>query len=324
MSMEAFKHLCASLLKRLTTIASYTANTNNNNIIINMADTQISGLAEEHPNDSSFNPHMHPPLDRHLLLCCSTTLSEAIRASLPVVLYRSLMEKFPSSPISLTSSPISNTQIALPELNTAPPPHDLPSLWTTSSTTTISLSCNLSPSYRNMASSSSSSSSSSNLQRSASTFMSTTQHLYFHEQKKTGSPITSQLPQMVTFDQCEEACNGRTECAICLCELQGEQEVRELPKCRHIFHKHCIDGWILHNHHTCPLCRSSLLTPPVVLHKMLHEQSEISFQMSSWFSSVLEEEEEEEDAYIRDHFHHQHQTFFFPLQQPAGHGITES
>ncbi|MCO5589165.1 hypothetical protein L7F22_043131 [Adiantum nelumboides] len=254
MSMEAFKHLCASLLKRITTIAS-------------------------------------------------------------------LKTKLPSSPISFTSSPQSNTQIALPELNTAaPPPHDLPSLGTTSSATTISMSCNLSPSYRNMASSSSSSLSSSNLQRSASTSMSTTQRLYFQEQKQTGSPITSQLPQMVTFDQCsEEACNRRmTECAICLCELQGEQEVRELPECRHIFHKHCIDGWIWHNHHTCPLCRSSLLTPVVVLHKMLHEQSELSFQTSTWSSSLPEEEE---DAFIQDHFH---QTFFFPLQQPAGHGITGS
>ncbi|KAG9133027.1 hypothetical protein Leryth_015396 [Lithospermum erythrorhizon] len=53
------------------------------------------------------------------------------------------------------------------------------------------------------------------------------------------------------------------DCAVCLCEFEGEDELRLLPKCSHAFHMECIDTWLL-SHSTCPLCRDSLLTdcPP--------------------------------------------------------------
>lgn len=116
-----------------------------------------------------------------------------------------------------------------------------------------------------------------------------------------------------------EAFNHCTECAICLCEFHEGQEVKELPECSHIFHKDCIDGWILHNHHTCPLCRSSLLTPTMALQEMLREQSELSLQLTTWFTSLQEEEEETYYHHPHHHLHHQHQAFYFTLQQPAGH-----
>jgi Ring finger domain len=44
-------------------------------------------------------------------------------------------------------------------------------------------------------------------------------------------------------------------CSVCL-EPFGEGEiVRELPRCRHLFHTECIDMW-LYSHTTCPMCRS--------------------------------------------------------------------
>eukprot|EP01018_Ginkgo_biloba_P007225 Gb_41385 [translate_table: standard] len=49
-----------------------------------------------------------------------------------------------------------------------------------------------------------------------------------------------------------------SDCAVCLCEFEGEDTLRLLPKCSHAFHSECIDTWLL-SHSTCPLCRASLL-----------------------------------------------------------------
>ncbi|XP_010687706.2 RING-H2 finger protein ATL13 [Beta vulgaris subsp. vulgaris] len=48
------------------------------------------------------------------------------------------------------------------------------------------------------------------------------------------------------------------DCAVCLCEFEGDDKLRLLPKCSHAFHVDCIDTWLL-SHSTCPLCRASLL-----------------------------------------------------------------
>ncbi|KAI3860045.1 hypothetical protein MKX03_003120 [Papaver bracteatum] len=47
------------------------------------------------------------------------------------------------------------------------------------------------------------------------------------------------------------------DCAVCLGEYEDEDELRLLTKCRHVFHRECIDGW-LESHSTCPVCRSDL------------------------------------------------------------------
>ncbi|RCV21855.1 hypothetical protein SETIT_4G171600v2 [Setaria italica] len=48
------------------------------------------------------------------------------------------------------------------------------------------------------------------------------------------------------------------ECAVCLCKI-GDDGVptRQLPACRHVLHKDCIERW-LHIHPTCPICRSNV------------------------------------------------------------------
>ncbi|CAD6218368.1 unnamed protein product [Miscanthus lutarioriparius] len=35
------------------------------------------------------------------------------------------------------------------------------------------------------------------------------------------------------------------ECAVCLAEYAGGEEVRALPACRHGFHRECVDRWLL-------------------------------------------------------------------------------
>ncbi|KAG5524199.1 hypothetical protein RHGRI_031009 [Rhododendron griersonianum] len=47
------------------------------------------------------------------------------------------------------------------------------------------------------------------------------------------------------------------ECAICLSEFVGDDVLRLLTPCCHVFHQECIDLWF-ELHKTCPVCRRSL------------------------------------------------------------------
>ncbi|KAF6157679.1 hypothetical protein GIB67_037252 [Kingdonia uniflora] len=48
-------------------------------------------------------------------------------------------------------------------------------------------------------------------------------------------------------------------CAVCLYEFEGEDEIRQLTNCCHIFHKCCLDRWMDHDQKTCPLCRTPFI-----------------------------------------------------------------
>ncbi|KAJ4764839.1 RING/U-box superfamily protein [Rhynchospora pubera] len=51
---------------------------------------------------------------------------------------------------------------------------------------------------------------------------------------------------------------GSLDCAVCLTEFDGDDMLRLLPACNHMFHLDCIDTW-LEYHVTCPLCRCNLM-----------------------------------------------------------------
>lgn len=53
---------------------------------------------------------------------------------------------------------------------------------------------------------------------------------------------------------------GINECPVCLCVFEEDEEVRELPRCRHSFHAPCIEMW-LYSHLDCPLCRALVQFP---------------------------------------------------------------
>ncbi|XP_041005466.1 E3 ubiquitin-protein ligase RHA2B-like [Juglans microcarpa x Juglans regia] len=57
--------------------------------------------------------------------------------------------------------------------------------------------------------------------------------------------------------------NQQTECAVCLSEFKEDEEIRKL-KCKHIFHKDCLDRWLQHCSATCPLCRNKVLPDDAV------------------------------------------------------------
>jgi len=44
------------------------------------------------------------------------------------------------------------------------------------------------------------------------------------------------------------------ECRICLCALEGGEDVRVLPGCGHMYHAPCVERWLQSSKATCPLC----------------------------------------------------------------------
>lgn len=48
------------------------------------------------------------------------------------------------------------------------------------------------------------------------------------------------------------------DCVICLDGLKEGDHVRSLPQCGHVFHRACIDLWLL-RHTRCPLCTTEVL-----------------------------------------------------------------
>lgn len=52
-------------------------------------------------------------------------------------------------------------------------------------------------------------------------------------------------------------------CVICLADFGGEEKVKLIPGCGHMFHPHCIDAWLM-SKGSCPICRCSDLFGSVV------------------------------------------------------------
>ncbi|CAL0327938.1 unnamed protein product [Lupinus luteus] len=101
--------------------------------------------------------------------------------------------------------------------------------------------------------------------------------LFIHKLKSHNThPITT--PQFLKFieEKHPTICYTKRmklyclECSVCLCELKEGDKVRNL-KCKHTFHKHCLDQWLLQEYYaTCPLCRKKLLPDDVVLKHHQH------------------------------------------------------
>jgi len=56
---------------------------------------------------------------------------------------------------------------------------------------------------------------------------------------------------------CETELGSDRECPICINDFQRGDIVRRLPECDHVFHKSCIDLWLLRSA-DCPLCKRSV------------------------------------------------------------------
>ncbi|PIN05712.1 hypothetical protein CDL12_21741 [Handroanthus impetiginosus] len=63
------------------------------------------------------------------------------------------------------------------------------------------------------------------------------------------------------------------ECRVCLSIYEEGDEVRKL-KCKHTFHKGCLDTWLQQESATCPLCRTNVLPEDVVVKHRRHRSHE--------------------------------------------------
>ncbi|WOL04575.1 RING-H2 finger protein ATL50 [Canna indica] len=52
--------------------------------------------------------------------------------------------------------------------------------------------------------------------------------------------------------------SNSVECVFCLSDVEEGEEVREL-RCKHLFHRRCLDRWLVERRATCPLCRDALV-----------------------------------------------------------------
>jgi DNA-directed RNA polymerase subunit RPC12/RpoP len=56
----------------------------------------------------------------------------------------------------------------------------------------------------------------------------------------------------------EEEKKKYNTCSICFDDFKDESIIRKI-KCSHIFHKDCIDPWLLNQSYKCPVCRDNVL-----------------------------------------------------------------
>ncbi|GMI87529.1 hypothetical protein HRI_002422200 [Hibiscus trionum] len=80
---------------------------------------------------------------------------------------------------------------------------------------------------------------------------------------QTFPPVVDQLG-VVRYNRSIDE-NGEVACAICLCKIEEDGEMREL-RCDHLFHQVCLDRWLGYSYSsTCPVCRATLVADVEVL-----------------------------------------------------------
>ena len=53
--------------------------------------------------------------------------------------------------------------------------------------------------------------------------------------------------------------SNQDTCSICICDMNDGDTYRKLP-CGHLFHKDCIDSYLLENSTKCPNCRHDVIS----------------------------------------------------------------
>ncbi|KAJ6305081.1 hypothetical protein OIU78_020595 [Salix suchowensis] len=73
----------------------------------------------------------------------------------------------------------------------------------------------------------------------------------FGEQTPPSAPSLPQPSPPVAFSD--------KSCAICLDDYAHGELIRVLPRCKHMFHKDCIDNWLSSRNPSCPICRDQIM-----------------------------------------------------------------
>ncbi|KAG6399341.1 hypothetical protein SASPL_140817 [Salvia splendens] len=95
-----------------------------------------------------------------------------------------------------------------------------------------------------------------------------------HEPRSVSAALIRELLPVVKFS---DLAAPPESCAVCLYEFDGEDEIRRLVNCRHIFHRSCLDRWMDHDQKTCPLCRTQFVP----------EEMQAAFNEKLWLASGI-------------------------------------
>jgi E3 ubiquitin-protein ligase RHA2 len=71
-------------------------------------------------------------------------------------------------------------------------------------------------------------------------------------------PLPPEFLDLLAVAVYRKGTDAAVDCVFCLSRIDEGEEVREL-RCRHVFHRECLDAWLLRPRATCPLCRDRLL-----------------------------------------------------------------
>ncbi|KAL6188038.1 hypothetical protein ACLB2K_039432 [Fragaria x ananassa] len=69
------------------------------------------------------------------------------------------------------------------------------------------------------------------------------------------------------------------DCIVCLSAMKDGDRVRMLH-CRHLFHKHCFDGWLEQLNFSCPICRYPLVNEE----RVNQTRRRVGGDLVNWFS----------------------------------------
>ncbi|KAG4974741.1 hypothetical protein JHK87_031562 [Glycine soja] len=95
-------------------------------------------------------------------------------------------------------------------------------------------------------------------------------HRFSQQQRTTSSPLPDQcvvgiefmtnhtmVPSSSTTSMVVAGFEKEEECCICLSLFRGNEKLKVLIECEHVFHSKCLGMW-LSAHPSCPLCRAFL------------------------------------------------------------------
>ena len=71
---------------------------------------------------------------------------------------------------------------------------------------------------------------------------------------------------------CEQDIENEINCAICLNQLERNQNYIKHPYCSHKFHHDCIITWIK-SINSCPLCRNGFPSQRIIMHQGSYNHS---------------------------------------------------
>lgn len=77
-----------------------------------------------------------------------------------------------------------------------------------------------------------------------------------HAPTTVNENVLNQNTKIIQYKDLEDTLKSKyNTCFICLADFESEDTIRKIV-CEHIFHKDCIDPWLLKESYKCPVCRS--------------------------------------------------------------------